>query len=119
MTKHRNPRQRLSKPIPHDNLTPDLPDVDDTLHATQDALWTADANITAAERMLGEGAGGIEATDEDGEHGDDYGHGGDGDPGRLRNHLLEFVESAKAAVRAAQYAHSRTVATLEGHRRKA
>lgn len=89
-------------------------DVDDTLHATRDALWKADANITAAERLIKDRGVGIESADQDGErHGDEYGHGGDDDLGRLRNHLEEYVESAKLAVREAQYAHSRTIDTLE------
>lgn len=92
-------------------------DVDDTLQAVLDNLWTADANITAAERMIAESRAGIEAGDEGEKRDEDsYGHGGDDDPGRLQNHLLVYAETAKAAVRAAQYAHSLTVDKLQRYR---
>jgi hypothetical protein len=123
MTTHRTTRARVSNPPTPDNPTRELaaedtgrrecPDVDDTLHATRDALWKADACITAAERLIKDRGVGIDSADEDG--GDEYGHGGDDDPGRLRNHLEEYVESAKLAVREAQYAHSRTIDTVEEH----
>jgi hypothetical protein len=92
-------------------------DVDDTLHATRDHLWKADAFITAAEGMIVERGAGIEDTDEDRERDrENYGYGGDDEIGRRRNHLEEFIESAKLAVRAAQYAHNQTIAKLDRYR---
>lgn len=120
MATHRTTRARVSNPPTTYNPEPELPDVDDTLHATRDALWRADACITAAQRMIEEpGGGGSERSDDDEEPDEEsYGYGGDDDVGRRRNHLLEHIEATKEAVRAAQYAHNRTIARLEGHRGK-
>lgn len=91
-------------------------DVDDTLRATRDHLWKADAFITAAEGMIVERGAGIEDTNEDREHDrKNYGYGGDDEIGRRRNHLEEFIESAKLAVRAAQYALNQTIAKVESY----
>ena len=93
------------------------PDLDDTLYVTTDNLGKADAFITSAERLIGMPGGGSASEDEDGEHDEEnYGHGTDHDSGRLRNNLAHLIESAKEAVRAAQYAHSRTVAQVDRHR---
>ena len=88
-------------------------DLDATLYATRDQLWKADAFITAAESMIVEHGVAIDDADEDTE-GYDY-DGGDDDVRRRRSHLEEFVESAKLAVRAAQYAHNQTIAKHDRH----
>jgi hypothetical protein len=114
MSKHRNPRQRLSKQASPDNLaTEDIahrdcacPDLDPTLYTTTGSLGRADAFITSAERLIEDHGVSIEDADED----------DDDEPGRIRNNLAYLIESAKQAVREAQYAHGQTVAAFEAHR---
>ena len=87
MSRHRNPRARLSKPPSLDNFDADL---DNLIYLLRDNLGKADAYITAVEELIErpEGAGRDEDVDE---------------PSRRRNHVAHLIESAKLAVRATIY----------------
>ena len=90
-------------------------DIDDTLYVVTDNLRKADAFVTAAERLIGQPAGGTQSMDENGEcEEDSYGYDDDAD--RFRNNLGHLIESAKLAIREAQYAHGQTVTKVDGHR---
>jgi hypothetical protein len=88
-------------------------DIDDVLYVVGDCLGKADACITAAERLFEQGGAGAITADDDGADDDEHGHDDDNDPGRVRNNLEHLVESAKEAVRAAQYAHGQALAKLD------
>jgi hypothetical protein len=88
-------------------------DIDDVLYVVGDNLGKADACITAAERLCEQGGAGVITADDDGDDGDEHGHDDDNDPGRVRNNVEHLIESAKEAVRAAQYAHRQTLAKLD------
>jgi hypothetical protein len=90
-------------------------DIDDVLYVVGDCLGKADACITAAERLFEQGGASAITADDDGADDDDdeHGHDDDNDPGRVRNNLEHLVESAKEAVRAAQYAHGQALAKLD------
>lgn len=88
MSKHRNPRTRLPKRPPQDNL-------DDLLDLFRDHVARADAFLTAAEDLIERPTRSAdEPIDEDA---DDY-------PGRRRNHVAHLLDATKLAVRAAVYA---------------
>ncbi len=88
MSKHRNPRTRLPKRPPQDNL-------DDLLDLFRDHVNRADAFLTAAEDLIERPSRGEdEPVDEDDDH----------HPGRRRNHVAHLLDAAKLAVRAAVYA---------------
>lgn len=87
MTRHRNPRTRLPKRPPQDNLN-------DLLDLLRDHVNRADAFLTAAEDLIEHPSRGEdEEVDEDS---DDH-------PGRRRNHVAHLLDAAKLAVRAAIY----------------
>jgi len=89
-------------------------DIDDVLHVVGDCLGKADACITAAERLAEQGAAGVITADEGADADDEeHGHDDDSDPGRVRNQLEHLIESAKVAVREAEYAHRRVIATVD------
>jgi hypothetical protein len=93
MKKHRNPRPRLSKQPPADNLAPDL---DDLVHLLRDNLGKADAFITVAERLVEESW----SNDEDDQADEDE----TGDSAlRRRSRAEHLIEAGKLAVRAAAY----------------
>jgi hypothetical protein len=93
MRNHRNPRPRLSKQPPADNLAPDL---DDLLHLLRDNLGKAEAFITAAERLI-----------EESWSGDDDDRADENETGdstlRRRSRAEHLIEAGKLAVRAAAY----------------
>jgi hypothetical protein len=87
MTRHRNPRPRLPKRPPQDNLN-------DLLDLLRAHVARADALLTAAEDLIERPSPGTDAlVDEDA---DDH-------PGRRRNHIAYLLDAAKLAVRAAIY----------------
>ena len=87
MREHRNPRPRLPKRPPQDNLV-------DLLDLLRDHVNRADALLTAAEELIERPSRGEdEEVDEDS---DDH-------PGRRRNHIAYLLDDAKLAVRAAVY----------------
>jgi len=93
MRNHRNPRPRLSKRPPADNLAPDL---DNLVHLLRDNLGKADAFITAAERLIEESWSG----DDDDEADEDE----TGDSALwCRSRAEHLIEAGKLAVRAAVY----------------
>jgi hypothetical protein len=95
MSKHRNPRPRLSKQPPADNLAPDL---DNLVHLLRDNLGKADAFITAAERVIEESWSG---GDDDQAEADEYETGDSAL--RRRSRAEHLIEAGKLAVRAAAY----------------
>ena len=87
MSKHRNPRTRLPKRPPQDNL-------DDLFDLFRDHVARADAFLTAAEDLIERPSRSAdEKIDEDA---DDH-------PGRRRNHAAHLLGAAKLAVRAAVF----------------
>lgn len=87
MRKHRNPRARLSKQPPPDNL-------DDLLYLFRDNVARADAFLTAAEGLIERFPCGGDAGEDEDEDIDDH-------HGRWRNHVAHLLDAAKLAVRAA------------------
>lgn len=93
MRNHRNPRPRLSKQPPADNLAPGL---DDLIHLLRDNLGKADAFITAAECMIEESwSGGDDDQADEAETGDSA--------LRRRSRAEHLIEAGRLAVRAAAY----------------
>ncbi len=94
MSKHRNPRQRLSKsPFP-DNRRAELPapafDHEGTLDVLRDNLGRADAMLVTADELI------VQLWSSEG--------GSSTGLTRRRNHVSYLMEAAHLAVRAAMYA---------------
>jgi len=95
MRKHRNPRQRLSKPSAPDNFRT----LDDLFGLLRDNLGKADAFISSAEYQM------------------EQAPSGDGDEDRRRqSHVEHLVEAAKFAVRAASHTTEEIDATIARRR---
>ena len=94
MRKHRNPRQRLSKPPTPDNFT-----LDDLFGLLRDNLGKAHAFISSAEYQMEQAPSGDEDEDQ-----------------RRQSHVEHLVEAAKFAVRAASSTTEEIDATIARRR---